>query len=290
MAIEQVTEPVILNSTGQQMLTALETIAQKVDVAKSSTLRDVPFGVGTGDWTASGVNYVATVSSTYVTATSREWVTFDDTFRSYANGDISVDKVHGGGGITLTTSAVPSGTIQGVLYIIDTDDGKVPVLIEGTVTPIENGGTGQSTVSGAQNALGISALSDRVDSLNSNLNTFNMTTNGLVFSSNVTYRAGGYCKVGNIVFVQLRLVTNADITGTGTAQLVTGFPHALSYVDTALSDETLAIGVWPIYTNADPSLKIRPYVSGLGYLYLSGNREPIPANTIIGIAGVYLAH
>lgn len=117
-----------------------------------------------------------------------------------------------------------------------------------------------------------------------------MTTNGLTFSSNVTYRAGGYCKIGNIVFVQLRLAVKSDITGTGTAQLVTGLPHALSYVDTALSDETSSLGVWPIYTNADLSLKIRTYVNGSGILYVSGNRESIPANTIIGIAGVYLAH
>lgn len=208
MAIEQVTEPIILDSTGQQMLTALETIAQKVDVAKSSTLRDVPFGVGTSDWTVSGGNYVATVSSTYVTATSREWVTFDDTFRSYAKGDISVDKVHGGGGITLTTSAVPSGTIQGVLYIIDTDDGKVPVLIEGTVTPIENGGTGQSTLSGAQNALGISALSDRVDTLNSKLTTtsFSVTRN----EQNTTSASYFGRKAGNCCVISIDCTTNAN--------------------------------------------------------------------------------
>ena len=152
----------VLKSNGTSIYWTSD-IDDKIDAISTSTLRDVPFGVGTSDWTASGGNYIATVSSTYVTATSREWVTFNDTFRSYAKGDISVDKVSGGGGITLTTSAVPSGTIQGVLYIIDTDDGKVPVLIEGTVTPIENGGTGQSTLSGAQNALGITNLSSRVD-------------------------------------------------------------------------------------------------------------------------------
>ena len=154
----------LTSTSTTQALTAAQgkVLNDKIDAIPTSTLRDVPFGIGTGDWTASDGSYVATVSSTYVTTTSREWVTFDNTFRSYAKGDISVDKVNSGGGITLTTSAVPSGTIQGVLYIIDTNDGKVPVLIEGTVTPIANGGTGQSTVSGAQNALGITDLSSRI--------------------------------------------------------------------------------------------------------------------------------
>ena len=159
----------LTSTSNTQALTAKQgkVLNDKIEAFQTSTLRDIPFSISVNDWVVSGSHYVATVSSTYVTATSREWVTFDSSFRLHAKSDISIDKTSGGGGITLTTSVIPSGSIQGTLYVIDANDGKVPIVIEGTVMPIENGGTGQNTLSGAQNALGISALSDRVDTLDS---------------------------------------------------------------------------------------------------------------------------
>lgn len=139
------------------------TDAQKEQVCSNlgierTTLRDVPFAIATSDWTLSSGVYVAEVASDYVTAACKFISYYDKTLRDYAQADILDEMKSGGGGIKFTTAILPTGTIMGTALVFAPHDNKVPTLIENTVTPIANGGTGQSTLAGAQEVLGITAL------------------------------------------------------------------------------------------------------------------------------------
>lgn len=147
----------------QQTLTASQK-AQVLDNLgiNASTLRDVPLAVAVADWTLVGTVYQAEFTSAYITTTSKDLVFFDSTYKTNVLRDISITKKSGGGGLILTTAKKPVGTVNGTVYTIDANDGKVPILIENTVTPIANGGTGQSTLAGAKQALGIQDLAEQI--------------------------------------------------------------------------------------------------------------------------------
>jgi hypothetical protein len=171
----------------QQTLTASQK-AQVLDNLgiNASTLRDVPIAVGVSDWELVGTVYQAEFTSAYITTTSKDLVFFDRSYKTNALRDIFINKKTGGGGLILETSKVPSGTITGTVYTIDANDGKVPILIENTVTPIANGGTGQNTLAGAKQALGITDLAEQITTLNSKLTGFGdaqtFTVDGVSFT------------------------------------------------------------------------------------------------------------
>lgn len=137
--------------------------------APTSTLRTIPFTIPTSAWTESNGIYTATFASAYITETSKEMCTFDESLRNRAKRDINISKTSGGGSITLTTSALPTGAISGTIFTIDADDGKVCMVIEDTVLPIANGGTGANTLAEAKENLGISAIAEQVEELDSNV-------------------------------------------------------------------------------------------------------------------------
>ena len=130
-----------------------------------ATLRPVAFAVATNEWTLSNGVYTAEFTTAYITSTSYEELYVDNSFYTYGKTQIKATKKSGGGGLILTTETIPTGTITGTLKIIDTDDGKVPVIIEDTTVPIANGGTGQSTVAGVRSAF---SIPDVVDNLTTN--------------------------------------------------------------------------------------------------------------------------
>lgn len=99
------------------------------------TLRVVPFSIGVNSWTLSNNIYVATYSSTYVTATSVEFVEYTDSFRTAIRGDLSWAKATEYGGITFTTTVQPVGTLQGEIRVIDNEDGSVAIVTEQTALP-----------------------------------------------------------------------------------------------------------------------------------------------------------
>ena len=138
-------------------------IDQYCGAINQSTYRLVPFTLAVNDWVSSGGQWVVNFLTAYVTASSDEIITFGSSLTN-AQAHIIAEKKSGGGGVVFTTATKPTGAIQGMMRIFDNDDHKIPILVEGTVTPIANGGTGQSTLSGAQQALGITALSNQIGS------------------------------------------------------------------------------------------------------------------------------
>ena len=123
----------------------------------TSTFRSVPFALAVNSWTLSNNKYVSTFSSNFITQISKEIVLFDETLEN-SSSCILVDKIQNGGGLTFTAESIPEGTISGTIYVIDRDDGKVPVLLENTVISITNGGTGANSATGAITNLGIDTL------------------------------------------------------------------------------------------------------------------------------------
>lgn len=137
----------------------------KLDNISQMTQRYATLAVATSDWTLSGGVYTAEFTTAYVTTTSHESLKWDQSYWDYAVTPVSAAKKTGGGGIILTTATVPTGTITGTLTVVDNDDGKIPVIIENTTVPIENGGTNASNLAGARANLGIP---DVVDNLTTN--------------------------------------------------------------------------------------------------------------------------
>ena len=135
----------------------------------ASTLRDIPITFATSDWTLTNGHYVAEFTTAYITTTSKDFVIFDESYKNYAQSDIVAEKKSGGGGMVFTTDVQPTGIITGTIYTVDANDGKVPVLLEDTVTPIVNGGTGQNTIGGVKQAFGITALEEDVTELQSDV-------------------------------------------------------------------------------------------------------------------------
>ena len=168
-----------------------------------STMRPVPFAIAVGDWTAITGGFSATYNTAYITETSQEILTYTKSLADYAKAHIDAEKKSGGGGIVFTTATKPTGTIQGTAYVFDNDDRTLPVIIEGTVTPITNGGTGQSSLAGAQSALGITALSEQIENLHQavfpNWNGMNQTWDGQSFHDIVTLTPGKWLLVANYV-------------------------------------------------------------------------------------------
>ena len=127
-----------------------------------STMRPVPFAIAVSDWSAVTGGFSATFNSAYITTTSQEILTYDGSLVDYAKAHIIDEKKSGGGGIVFTTATKPTGTIMGMAYVFDNTDHNNPLDIQETVIPIANGGTGQSTLAGAQSVLGITALSEHI--------------------------------------------------------------------------------------------------------------------------------
>ena len=115
----------------------------------TNTMRKLQFSIAVGDWTESSGVYTAEWLNDYITTSSFEIATYDHTLRDNGKGDIELEKKSGGGGLVFTTNALPTGTITGIVYVFDTQDGKLPVLLEDGTVEIEQGGTGATTAAGA---------------------------------------------------------------------------------------------------------------------------------------------
>lgn len=160
-----------------------------------STMRQVPFTIAVSDWSGSSPSFTANFLTEYVTNNSVELVVFDSSLGEYAQAHIDSVKKTGGGGITFTTAVKPTGPISGNILVWANNDGKLPVLIEGTVTPIANGGTGQSSLSGAKQALGITALSEQIANVPSIVNLSTSLTIDHADSATIGYRTTEATKV-----------------------------------------------------------------------------------------------
>jgi len=125
------------------------------------TIRDVPFTVAVADWSLNNDGlYEAVFQSPFISATSHDFVEFDESIENATDG-IKVSKAESSGaivGLKFTSRRVPAGAVSGTVTPLDNADGKVAVVLQDTVVPIANGGTGASTLQGAQDALGITEL------------------------------------------------------------------------------------------------------------------------------------
>lgn len=218
-----------------------------------STLRVVPFAVAVSDWSAVTGGFSATFNTAYVTTTSEEILTYDGSLIDYAKAHIIDAKKSGGGGIVFTTATKPTGTITGKAYVFDNEDHTIPTIIEGTVVPISNGGTGQSSLAGAQSALGITALSEQIASETGGV----PTRKAGVFENNSSFQvaiSNAYSSNADFAIVCLNISGNALagcallFLGKGTSKVkdLIGSMSASSY------STTYSNGTWTI-TNTSGS-------------------------------------
>ena len=194
----------------------------KIDTAfgnmNRATMREVPFTIAVADWSGSGSSWSATYLTDYVTSTSKEILTYTSSLRTAKAEDIDANKKSGGGGIVFTTTKKPIASISGSIYVWDSDDGKIPVIIEGTVTPVENGGTGASSVAGAKNNLGISAVESSVQSLSEQLALQDLSSTGITRETILGSGGSLYLyRIGKIVILTFANIgVSSAITTTDT--------------------------------------------------------------------------
>ena len=166
------------------------------------TIRDVPFTVAVADWSLNNNGmYEAVFATAYVTATSHDFIEFNESIENATDG-IKVSKAESSGavvGLKFTSRRVPAGAISGTVTPLDNADGKVAIVLQDTVVPIANGGTGANTLQGAQDALGITELNSKIvvinETLPSSINTDKEFTIGYSFDK---YFVAGHCAINNI--------------------------------------------------------------------------------------------
>ena len=141
-----------------------------------------------------------------------------------------------------TSAKKPTGTVQGTAYVFDNDDRTLPVIIEGTVTPIANGGTGQSSLAGAQSALGITALSEQIANKPSfYLNNFALTN--------------GTAKVVNLEasHTYLMFASRSDVCGLWIINTTSTNAVAVISIGTAPANMTITAGTGTVSILASAS-------------------------------------
>ena len=211
----------------------------------ASTLRDIPIMIATTDWTLTGGKYVAEFDTAYITETSKDFVIFDESYKMFAQADVVADKKTGGGGMVFKTAVQPIGYISGTIYTVDANDGKVPVLLEDTVTPITNGGTGQSTLAGAKQAFGITDLEGDVTTIQNDVTTLsgNLASINTKLGTNVVYRGSEVATAKNGATVDTSVSYTRALKGCGIVLLELRIACPTFSSETVIA--TLASGIRP---------------------------------------------
>lgn len=126
-----------------------------------STIRDVPFTISVLNWNLNEDDmYEAVFETPFVTATSHDFVEFDE---SAENATDSIKVVKASTGMKFITKRIPAGNISGTITPLDNADGKVAIVVQDTVMPISSGGTGANTLALAQQNLGITDLAQKFE-------------------------------------------------------------------------------------------------------------------------------
>ena len=124
-----------------------------------STMRTVPFLLLTTDWLTVTNGYSAEFLTEFITATSREIVIFDENLQN-ASTNLTINKNSTNNGLKFDTEELPVGSISGTIYITDRNDGRVAVILQDTVIPINRGGTGANSAALARGNLSVPSISD----------------------------------------------------------------------------------------------------------------------------------
>lgn len=222
MALERITNPPVLDSTGLAIVQKLEAIKNVVQPVNAGT--DIDITIPSSGWSSESP-YQYTYSNAHITSGSLVKVTFLEgsgtstplylEFEKVTNGirfeapakptnDISV-RIHIFSADTTSTTAtsadeVSTSAVSGASNVDDAlsvlDNGKV-----NTSDIADNLTTNDATkvLSAKQGKM----LKDTTDTLNGNLtnNTFN--THIDIDINRVSYQDGGYVKVGNMVFMSI---------------------------------------------------------------------------------------
>lgn len=215
------------------------------------TMRKVPFTIAANDWTLSNGVYTATFTTAYVTSSSIETVYYDESIDSYMKAYIVADKKSGGGGVVFSTKKIPTGIITGQIHVMDNDDGKVPVIIEGTVTPVANGGTQESTVAGVQNRFGIV----NIDSISD------------AYSSSATYAVGDMCIYNNTLYKCSTAISTAEEW------------NSAHWTETTISDELDSLGEQMANINSRFQTLFQVYTYSFNSVTINGNGNAVASAT-----------
>lgn len=173
--------------TSGGVYTELAALSQRIGNTEfpASVFQDIDFTIPTTGWQGSSAPYTATVTNAVLTQTSGIWVFYDSSRDTYAKAPITAQTAtsNGSTSVLFSTSVKPTGAISGYIRIVDSVNGIVPV---------ERGGTGSDSVTGARNALGIG---------NTSMGTSATTVTGAISELNnrIRYNAtsiGTFCGLG----------------------------------------------------------------------------------------------
>ena len=102
---------------------------------------------------------------------------------------------------------------------------------------------------------------------------------GLAFGGNFTYKSGGYCKIGNRVYIEIELSVNIALTNNY-ADAITGLPRS------AASSVPFAVFHFTPGTNTPTAQTRLVFGNNLNVLWVYGS---LYANQTLSLAGSYTA-
>lgn len=123
MSLQTVTDPIILDSTGQAILGALEDIKEAVQPA--NVYYEFPVSLPTTGWSGSSPNFTYTWSNSHVTEESSVEVFFGDGSEDVPYTYVDYEKVVGG--VQFTATVVPSAAIPVLIKVINA---KADAIVE----------------------------------------------------------------------------------------------------------------------------------------------------------------
>ncbi len=192
MSTQTITAPVILDSTGQSILTALGQIKEAVQPTNSCL--DIDISLPTTGWSGDGP-YTYTYSNTHITSGCAVKVNFLESASS--GGVLCLDYEKVTGGVQFTSDSVPTATIPVRIHVLNADATSTTATTADAVSTdaVSGASNVQDALSTLNTQIGTLRIKDIIDATRTTVSSTSSTTN---IDQLYTVPADGWYRIASI--------------------------------------------------------------------------------------------